>query len=97
VVIHNLDVFGPCIRPSETNPPLRVDADAVLTGSLSAQRFQTISRWCRQIPQLGCVIQHLQFSLRCVFDVPKPPGAFAAIDGLGISASERLYRHGVTV
>ena len=34
VVVDNLDLFGPGVRPEETDPVLIIDSDAVLSGSI---------------------------------------------------------------
>lgn len=44
MVIHNLNVFGACLGPAETNAPLIVDADAVLSPAFSLQRLKMITR-----------------------------------------------------
>jgi hypothetical protein len=44
VVIDDLDVEAVPLRPLEAKPPLIVDPDAVLTGAISLQRLQAISR-----------------------------------------------------
>ena len=44
VIIHDLSLEHVAVTPDEANPPLVVDPDAVLTGSVSHQRFQPISR-----------------------------------------------------
>jgi hypothetical protein len=44
MVIHDLDIYWPGLRPGEANPPLVVDADAVLPGAVAPQQFQAVAR-----------------------------------------------------
>jgi hypothetical protein len=61
MVINDLHVV--CIRPapSETDPPLVVDPDAMLAASAAFQCFEPISGWNEQVHELpGCMqIQQL--------------------------------------
>jgi hypothetical protein len=44
VVVHDLDVVGIASRPAKADGPLVVDADAPLTGSVTTEPLETISR-----------------------------------------------------
>jgi len=44
VVIDNLDVVRPVIHPTEADTVLLVYSDRVLTGSITAQFFESVSR-----------------------------------------------------
>jgi len=44
VIVDNLDIFWPGFRPAEAHSPLVVDADAVLSLTISCQRLQPIAR-----------------------------------------------------
>jgi len=39
MVVNDLDVFRPCGGPPEANPPLIVDADTVLSGTVTRKSF----------------------------------------------------------
>jgi hypothetical protein len=43
VVVDDLNVFGPCWRPADRDPPLLVDPDAVLPGAVAAQFLQSVA------------------------------------------------------
>jgi len=43
MVIDNLDIGGAAIRPDKAHTPLIVDANAVLTGAIPFQGFQSIA------------------------------------------------------
>jgi hypothetical protein len=62
VVIHDLDIVCVATSPSETDSPLVVDSDAVLTLSATHQPFQSIPRWNPQIFYRLCRIQHYELS-----------------------------------
>jgi len=44
VIIDDLDILRPDFRPAEAHSPLIVDADAVLSLTISYQRLQPIAR-----------------------------------------------------
>ena len=46
VIVHNLDVTRPLgpFRPFEADPPLVIDADAVLAFPVALERFKAVSR-----------------------------------------------------
>ena len=44
MVVNDLNLLWPCGGPSETDPPLTVDANAVLTLPSTLQRFESVSR-----------------------------------------------------
>jgi hypothetical protein len=44
VVVDDLDLLRARLGPDEADPPLVVDADAVLTGTISLERFQPVAR-----------------------------------------------------
>ena len=46
VIVDDFDFHRTSVGPDETHPPLVVDANAVLTGTVAAQRFETM-RWRR--------------------------------------------------
>lgn len=42
MIIHNLDIFGPGVRPTKTYSELIIDTDAVLPRANPFQGFQSI-------------------------------------------------------
>jgi hypothetical protein len=66
VIIDNFDIHGPgrLTGPFKTDPPLIVDADAVLTSSMAPERFETISGKDRQILQGSRGVELIQFQFR---------------------------------
>jgi hypothetical protein len=49
MVVHDFYVNSITIHPDEANSPLIIDPDAVLSFSVSPQRFQSVRRWNTQI------------------------------------------------
>src|SRR5258708_38857087 len=43
VVVNDLDVLRPCIRPAEADTPLLIDADAVLPGPVPGELLQAVA------------------------------------------------------
>ena len=62
VVVSDLYLSGTIIGPSEANAVLVVDSDAVLTGSIAFELFETIARWDPQVLEILSLIQLVQFS-----------------------------------
>jgi hypothetical protein len=61
VVIGDFDIEGISLAPAEAEPPLIVDADAVLAGTIPPKCFQTIARRNSQEIE-GCrCVQHVEF------------------------------------
>jgi len=44
MIIHDFNELGTAIVPLETDAPLIIDPDAVLTATIALQRFQPIAR-----------------------------------------------------
>jgi hypothetical protein len=51
MVVRNLNVDRArrACRPREANPPLVIDADAVLTGTIAFESFQSVSANCSEV------------------------------------------------
>jgi hypothetical protein len=65
MVVRNLNVDWArrTCRPLEANPPLVIDADAVLTGTVAFESFQSISADCGEIFEAGRGIETIEPSL----------------------------------
>jgi hypothetical protein len=59
MVVHNLDVMCLSRLPPKAEPPLIVNADAVLAGSIPSQLLQSVARRTSEIVRrLGSVQDH---------------------------------------
>src|SRR5262245_16601024 len=85
VVVDDLDVGGPevALHPLETDTPLVIDSDAVLPLSISAQRFEAVTRQRGEISQGHRCLQTVQLQLSGALNSgkrldPLPLGEFAS-------------------
>jgi hypothetical protein len=67
VVINDLDIRGAgfSLGPCETNPPLIVDADAVLSFSFALERLKPIARQSGEVGERNRSIQAIEFETGC--------------------------------
>jgi hypothetical protein len=90
MVIHNFDLVRARF-PAETNPPLIIYADAVLSDALSTERLQAVSRGHSQVRQLRRGIQLKQLPPRRPLDIRRQPSReFPAEHPLRLPAPEAL-------
>jgi len=54
MIVHNLYIVGVTRPPAKTNPPLLVDADAMLSLPVSTQGFKTVAWRNTQFIQISC-------------------------------------------
>jgi hypothetical protein len=57
MIIHHSNLGSVTAVPSKYETPLIIDADRVKTSPLALERFQAITGWNTQIPQLRCIMQ----------------------------------------
>src|SRR5882724_10541833 len=69
VIIYNFNIQGMTCIPLEADPPLLVDADAVLALPITLQRLKLVEHRDREILQIACSIQLLQFHQCTLLDV----------------------------
>jgi hypothetical protein len=90
VIVHNLNMVRGPIAPEEAEPPLIVNADAMLSLSVAVQCFQAVP-WRRcQIPQLGGAGQLPKLSAGNLLDSLKAPARLPMVKPLSLGAPERL-------
>ena len=68
MVIDDFDIKCMSIRPAKTDPPLVVDADAVLALAVAFQRFQPVSGRRTQVLELARLAQIKEFAARRPLD-----------------------------
>ena len=90
VIVHDLNICRANFSPYETNPPLIIDADAVLALAVVFQRLQVISGWCLQKCQCLCGIKLRKLSLGDLDQSLEPARALALVQRQGVLALERL-------
>ena len=62
MVIDNLYLFGVAVAPDETDTPLLVDADTLLSFSIPFQGLEAVRRWNTKIIQRLGVVEHTQLA-----------------------------------
>jgi hypothetical protein len=90
MIVNDLNIFSATRRPTEANPELVVDANAVLAVTVSAQCFQAIAWGHTKIIQAISLIQLLQFSPCDRLDVDESPNPVSIEQRLGVRTIERL-------
>jgi hypothetical protein len=88
VVIHDFNFTGLPFAPRKTNPPLVIDADAVLTLSIAFKAFQAISWQRRERSEIRRGVEHIEFAKGQALNGLEPTHGFPAEQALGVSASE---------
>jgi hypothetical protein len=90
VIIDNLDMNGArrAERLFETNPPLVVDADAVLTRAVASERLQPVARKRSEVGQALAGVQPIQPCLRLPGEAGKLPDMFTSSKALGYPVAE---------
>jgi len=89
MIIDDLNVK--CIRtaPTETDPPLIVNANTVLTTPFSLESLQTIPRRGSKITQFRCAVQLAQFPASYLLERNETRDTLSAIELFGVPTTER--------
>jgi hypothetical protein len=91
VIVDDLDVVGIAFPPPEADPPLIVDPDTVLTGSIAAKTFETVAGWHAKIVQLLGGVQHPKLSQGHPLDTrSESPGGSPVEQPLGVPITQAL-------
>ena len=87
MIIYNFNFVRVAVHPFEADPPLLVDADAVLPFSAAPQGFQPVSRRDSEILEANRSVQKLQSVERSFLDVAwQFAGELALPDSLSLTA-----------
>ena len=78
VIVNNLYVGWPrrLVEPLEANPPLIINADAILALAVAYQSFKPIARQRRKVPRRSGRLETVQFQARGPFKSRKCPDSF---------------------
>src|SRR5713101_6048948 len=93
VVISDLYIGRISSFPDETDPPLVIDPDAVLTCTIFLKGFEMVTTIDRQHPELSRGIQHQKLTTSRLLDRLKSDYGLIVEDGFGVRILERPYRH----
>jgi len=72
VIVDNLDIKCVAVRPAKANPPLVVDAYAVLPFPVAFQRFEPIPGRNPEMIQRTCLIEIKKLAPRWPLNDPEP-------------------------
>jgi len=64
MVVNDFDIVDIAFVPTETQPPLIIDPDGVLSLAITLERFESISRQPTQIVERGRHLEDHQLALR---------------------------------
>ena len=92
MIVHNLNILSPCVRPTEAEAELIVYANAMLPHTITFQGFQPIPRGHSQIAQSSRDLQLPQLASCDSRDIRESPDLLPLGKSLGIEALERLDR-----
>ena len=91
MIINDLDVGSVTILPGETDPPLVIDTDAVLTAPAALELLQPVTGWDTQVFERFCRVQGDQLSQHDVKQVGwKPPHWLTVKQTLSVTIAEVL-------
>src|SRR2546421_11811473 len=87
MVVRNLDIDRArrTCRPLEANPPLVIDADAVLASAIALESFQSVSADCGKIPEACRRIETVKPHLGLARETGKLLDPFASGETGGLS------------
>jgi len=86
VIVDDLYVVSIAPFPIETDAPLVIDPDTMLTLPISFESLQAIRRWHAEVSQGLCPIDHPELSQGTPLDVRrKPPNRPSVEESSGIS------------
>jgi hypothetical protein len=90
MIVDNLDPLCISLVPQEADPPLVIDADAVLTLPVTTQCLQSIAGWSGQVAQFLRLMDLSQLTLgNPLYVVRQPPREPAVEQPLGVAIGER--------
>ena len=97
MVVHDLDAVSSVGLPDKTDPPLVVDADAVLAVAVGFQCLQLVARWDAQAAEFRGGMDLNPLAPRDALDVAEAGYLTAVKQGLGIGARERAESCAVVI
>jgi len=91
MVVDDLNVESIPRTPAETDPPLLVHANAVLSLAATFELLESVSGRYTEVLKDGCGVQHLELSKRNSLDTrPELPDGFTPKEALGVPVLEAL-------
>jgi hypothetical protein len=88
VVVNKFNVFGAAVRPSKAEPILIIDANAVLSGPITAQRLQAVTGRNPEVVELVGDLELPQLAASHSLEGLKARDRPTAGEGSGVGTSE---------
>ena len=89
MVVNQFNIFRAAVRPSKTEPVLIVDTDAVLSGSITAQGFESVTGWNPEVVEPAGDLELPELAAGYPLDGLEARDRPTVGEGLSIGASER--------
>ena len=88
MIVSNLDLFGATFDPTKTQAPLVVDPDAVLSRTISFERFESVGRRYSQVIEPCCRFQLPQSATGSGLDIGENPNPLPGVQCRSLAAPE---------
>jgi len=89
VIVDDLYVPRAAVGPAKAQPPLVVDADAVLALAVAGKLLKPIAGWRAKVSHIGSTVEHLQFAFGSRANRPPARRATSLEDAFGVAIAER--------
>jgi hypothetical protein len=89
VVVNDLDLLWPGVRPDKAESELVVDADAVLAMAVPPERLQAIARWDLQIVEASGGVEDGELAERNTSEASEAAPWLPFKESLGVAATKR--------
>ena len=73
MIIDDFNVMRVSACPAETDAPLVVDANTVLTGSITTQLLESVGWWNAEVKETGSSVEHDELPERNSLEVRRQP------------------------
>lgn len=88
MIVHDFNIKNISILPAKTNPPLVIDADAVLSFTVTFQGFQPVAGRDLEVLQPLCLMQEQELASGDTLNGPEPWHVLVVEQGLGPGVAE---------
>ena len=92
MIIHNFHAMCFAVAPDETDPPLVVDSNTMLSGPIPLERLQAIPRWHAKVLQACDSVKIKELPPRHALDRTEPKNSLILEKRLRVPASEGSYQ-----
>jgi hypothetical protein len=97
MIVGDPDLVCMVVFPDEDDPPLLVDADAVICAQVSGEFFKTVAGWDAKMVQFRGCMKLIQFDLGACLDFSRQLATGFEIKNLSGSCIGETFDHIVTI